>query len=168
LCGIIEPDAGDIVIGGHSLRSEPMLAKAQLGYAPDGAGALPDLLVSEFIALVRALKSLPVAPAAGELSWRERLGVLELWHQRIRSLSFGQQKRVAIVAALAGSPRVLLLDEPTNGLDTTAVANVVELIEERRRAERVHVIATNDIELVERVGGSRLLLAAGRAMPPVV
>jgi ABC-type ATPase involved in cell division len=53
-------------------------------------------------------------------------------------------------------------------LDTTAVADVVELIEERRRAERVHVIATNDIELVERVGGSRLLLAAGRAMPPVV
>jgi ABC transporter family protein len=50
------------------------------------------------------------APAALDPSWRARLGLGAVWGQRLRSLSFGQRKRVALLAALIGEPRLLILD----------------------------------------------------------
>src|SRR5688500_14736399 len=47
--GALDLDAGDVVIAGHSLRHEPARAKEQLGYAPDGLEALPDLRASELL-----------------------------------------------------------------------------------------------------------------------
>ncbi len=166
LAGILEPDAGEISIAGRSLRKDPVSARAALGYAPDGAAeALPDLLASEFVTLVRALGGLPVALSADEARWHERLGIAPFWHRRLHALSFGQQKRVLLAAALAGDPALLLLDEPSNGLDPAAQDSVAELIAERRSRGRGHVIATNDPAFVEKVGGMRFSLVSGRLSP---
>ncbi len=133
ISGMIEPSRGAVQICGHSLAKQANEAKRHLGYVPDGLEALPELLVSEFIALVEVLKArstrLQVDPV-----WRERLGVHQTLGQRLRSLSFGQKKRVALLAALIGTPELLILDEPSNGLDPAGVDLIRELIEERRRA----------------------------------
>jgi branched-chain amino acid transport system ATP-binding protein len=46
----------------------------------------------------------------------------------IRNLSYGEQRQVEIVMALAGSPKLLLLDEPTAGLSPAETHRVVEMI----------------------------------------
>ena len=144
-CGILAPTLGDVEIRGHSLERAPQRAKAELGYVPDGMEALPDLLVSEFVAFVGALKpSRDGRPATLDQDWKERLGVLPFWHQRIGALSFGQRKRVAILAALSGNPWLLLLDEPTNGLDPQGSELVRELLAERSKTRRLSVVSTND------------------------
>lgn len=145
LCGILEPSRGEVEICGHSLRREPQRAKAMLGYVPDGMEALPDLLSSEFVALVRTLKLGRGGRASPfEEGWRERLGVGAFWELRLGALSFGQRKRVALLAALCDNPRVLLLDEPTNGLDPRGVALVRELLDERNAEGMVTLLSTND------------------------
>lgn len=165
ISGVLDLDAGDVVIAGHHLRSEPEQAKQRLGYAPDGLESLPDLRAVELLALVRALRSLPAALEGDEAEWRARLGFEDVAPRRLLSLSFGQRKRVALVAALSGSPEVLLLDEPSSGLDAEATATLVELILKGQRRGRCHVIATNDGDFAARLGGRLHRFQAGRLLP---
>ena len=163
LGGILQPDQGSIHIAGRSLSSEPVRAKAQLGYVPDNLDVVPELAVSELLGLVSALKSQALgAPAAIDVRWRARLGVDAVWDQRLRSLSFGQRKRVALLAALIGEPQLLILDEPTNGLDPAAVDLLVELLDERCRAARATLLTSHDRELAERVSATRYRIASGK------
>jgi ABC-2 type transport system ATP-binding protein len=92
-------------------------------------------------------------PAVIDPGWRERLGVNATWGQRLTSLSFGQRKRVFVLAALTGQPDVLLLDEPTNGLDVDGVGLMRQLVDERRKAGLITILSTNDVEFRNQVGG---------------
>jgi ABC-2 type transport system ATP-binding protein len=165
LSGIVAPDRGEIEIAGHDALATPALAKAKLGYVPDGLDALPDLRVSELLALTRSLGALPRTPSAAAARWEERLGVTSLAAELLRSLSFGQHKRVALAAALAKAPPLLLLDEPTNGLDPAGVELLHELFAERRSAGQSQLVTTNDLDFVERSPGQRYELLSGKLQP---
>lgn len=55
-------------------------------------------------------------------------GLAGVRHQIVRHLSYGEQRQVDLILALAGSPRVLLLDEPTAGLSAAETARVVAMV----------------------------------------
>lgn len=162
LAGMLEPSRGSVKIAGFCLAREPVRAKAHLGYVPDGLDALPELLVSELLALVVALRRTPDKQAVGiDARWRQLLGVDDTWGQRLRSLSFGQRKRVALLAALTGTPELLILDEPTNGLDGAGTQLILTLLEERRRASLTTLLCTNDTELERQLEATRYQLSGG-------
>jgi ABC-2 type transport system ATP-binding protein len=166
ISGLIEPSRGTVHICGHSLCRDSVRAKSHLGYVPDGLEAVPELLVSELIALVVALKRKSAHRGLEEDAlWKDRLGVDRLWGQRLRSLSFGQKKRVAVLAALIGTPDLLVLDEPSNGLDPAGVDCIRQLVEERRANGLMTVLSTNDAELERSISSSRYHLAAGSLVP---
>jgi ABC-type multidrug transport system ATPase subunit len=163
VAGLIEASAGDVIVGGHRMHTHAVEAKALMGYVPDGLDSLPDLLVSELIALVRSLKASPgqhLAPLEEGVS--ERLGVTAYWDQRLGSLSFGERKRVALLAALCGSPPLLVLDEPSSGLDAGGVELVRHIITERSAGGRATVLATNDRAFAESLAARRYLLERGK------
>jgi lipoprotein-releasing system ATP-binding protein len=67
-------------------------------------------------------------------------------------LSGGEQQRVAIVRALANSPRVLLGDEPTGNLDIHTADDVMAaLLDIVRRTGLAALIATHNLELARRM-----------------
>jgi ABC-type multidrug transport system ATPase subunit len=164
LCGMIEPDAGTVRIHGHVLGGGGVEARRHLGYAPDGTDALPELSLREYVSLVRALRQLPADEAAERelLDWRERLGLRAAWHQRLNTLSYGQRKRAGLLAALLGNPWLLILDEPSNGLDAEGVSLLCELCEQRRRAARATLLASNDLPFVTRLGARLQRLRQGK------
>jgi len=166
LCGMLEPDRGQITILGHELTGGGVEARRHLGYVPDGTDTLPDLSLREFHALVRSLQRLRPDPAAerAQLHWRERLGLDEAWHQRLTTLSFGQRKRACTLTALLGDPWLLILDEPSSGLDPAGVALMVELIEERRERGLATLLASNDLPFLEQLRSTRQRLHEGRLM----
>jgi len=167
VAGLIEPDAGEVTIHGASLRNGGRKAREQLGYVPDATQMLPDLLVEEFVSLVRALKQLPSQTYSDlELRWRDRFGLTPVWGQRFSTLSFGQRKRACTVAALAGDPWLLVLDEPSNGLDPAGIELMVELIAERKARGEATLLVSNDTAFVNEVGGNRYRLASGRLGEP--
>jgi ABC-2 type transport system ATP-binding protein len=164
--GVLTADAGDVAIAGISMRRDEVRAKAKIGYVPDATDALPDLLVREFIDLVRALRRLPLAnPEFSSDDWKERLRLGPIWGQAIGSLSFGQRKRMCLLAALCGDPPLLVLDEPSNGLDPEGVELIAEIVRERPRRGRATLISTNDVAFTTSIGGSRYRLAGGTLAP---
>jgi len=65
-------------------------------------------------------------------------------------LSDGQQQRLAIARALAGSPRVLLADEPTGNLDKEMAGSIMDLLQELHRDGATIVVVTHSAELTQR------------------
>ena len=166
VCGVLTADGGEVEIDGLSMRRDEVRAKAKVGYVPDATDALPELLVREFIDLVTALKSGAMAGAAppSEASIA-RLGLSAIWGQSIGSLSFGQRKRMCLLAALCGDPSLLVLDEPSNGMDPEGTELMAEIIDERRKSEAVILLSSNDATFAARVGGTRYRLTRGTLTP---
>lgn len=70
---------------------------------------------------------------------------------RFSSYSLGMKQRLAIGAALLGSPRVLVLDEPTNGLDPVGIAEIRDLIQELRHNGHTIIMASHLLDEVEKL-----------------
>ena len=157
LAGVIEPDRGQIRIDGHEVRGGGVIARQHLAFVPDASDPLPDLAVDEFLALVAALKRCPLPPAATY----ERLSVAAIGAQRMGSLSFGQRKRVCLLAAHIGDPWLWLLDEPSNGIDPAVVELIRTLIAERSRRGQATLLSTNDQPFASALTGQLYRLHAG-------
>jgi ABC-2 type transport system ATP-binding protein len=136
--GVLDPDHGRI--------DRP----ATVGYAPEKPDIPDHLLVSEWLDVVASLKGTRAHGVDG-------LGVDALLGRRVAALSTGQRQRVSLCAALLGGPALLVLDEPTNGLDDETRSVVIE----RLRGATV-LLATHDVELVDRLQARVIRLEAGR------
>ena len=120
--------AGDVVIDGESVVHKPPRERAHLvGYVgQDPAAGFVTDTVEEELAYGMEQLGLP------EPTMRRRveetldlLGIASLRARDLRTLSGGEQQRVAIGAVLTMHPRVLVLDEPTSALDPTAAEDVL-------------------------------------------
>lgn len=86
----------------------------------------------------------------------------ELLPQNPFELSGGQKRRVAIASVLAADPEYLVLDEPTAGLDASGAAELVALLENFRRAGRMVIHITHDLELAFNISDKIIILAGGK------
>jgi cell division transport system ATP-binding protein len=88
-----------------------------------------------------------------------------LQHRRFHhplSLSGGEQQRVAIARALVNEPEILLADEPTGNLDPELTLEIMDLIANAATRGTTVIVATHDMDLIERFGKRMVRLEAGR------
>src|SRR5206468_7229580 len=81
-------------------------------------------------------------------------GLADRARQVTRQLSYGEQRQVELILALAGAPKVLLLDEPTAGLSPAETASVVQMIRRFSRDTAILLIEHDmdvALDLVDRV-----------------
>jgi len=78
-----------------------------------------------------------------------------------KSYSLGMKQRLAIAAALMGSPKVLVLDEPTNGLDPVGIAEIRRLIVELNELGHTIIMASHLLDEVEKVCTHAAILKTG-------
>jgi branched-chain amino acid transport system ATP-binding protein len=81
------------------------------------------------------------------------LEVAGLWdrrHEPVKTLSYGDQRRLEVVLSVALEPKLLLLDEPTNGLTNEESASIVELIRRSGTDVTIMVVA-HDMDFVFEV-----------------
>ncbi|MFZ5854986.1 MAG: sugar ABC transporter ATP-binding protein [Chloroflexota bacterium] len=95
---------------------------------------------------------------------RERHIRLRTIHQRVLSLSGGNQQKVVLGRWLALRPRVLLLDEPTRGIDVGAKAEVYQLIRDLASNGVAILLSTSELPELLALANRSLVLRDGVAV----
>ncbi len=89
--------------------------------------------------------------SAGRERVLRQVGLWERRNSKFQTYSLGMKQRLAIGAALLGSPEVLLLDEPTNGLDPAGIAEIRALIKLLSSQGITIIIASHLLDEIEKV-----------------
>lgn len=140
LAGVQPLARGRIEIDGHDLWREPAAARRRLGYLPESPELFPYLTARELLRTANAVRGVPATAGEERFGQWVRPAALDL---RIGTLSAGQRRKLALVAATSHDPPVLLLDEPDNALDAAAVADLRALVATWRDEGRTVVVATH-------------------------
>ena len=120
IMGLVEPDSGDIFVGGEQLLPENKLAlRRKMGYVIQSGGLFPHLTARENLTLVTnylGWKSEKEDHRIDELANLTNIDVA-LLHRKPEKLSGGQAQRVSLMRALMLDPEIILLDEPLGSID---------------------------------------------------
>ena len=96
----------------------------------------------------------------------DQVGLLKKEKQSPRTLSTGEQQRVGIARAVVARPRLLIADEPTGNLDPWLSLEIMKLFGRFNEIGVTMLIATHDLNLLDRVKGRRMQLGNGRLITP--
>ena len=94
----------------------------------------------------------------------QQVGLVERKDSKFQTYSLGMKQRLAIGAALLGSPEVLVFDEPTNGLDPAGIAEIRELIRKLNKEGITIIIASHLLDEVEKVCTHVAILKKGNLL----
>lgn len=131
MTGLINADAGEILLDGQDITTLPMYrrARAGIGYLPQESSIFRGLNVEDNIRAV--LQAQALSEEEQTLLLEELLTEFHISHLRrtpAPALSGGERRRVEIARALACRPQFMLLDEPLAGIDPIAVGEIRTLI----------------------------------------
>jgi ABC-2 type transport system ATP-binding protein len=131
ICGVLKPTEGEILINGFDMKTQPELAKKEIGFLPQTPPLYTELTIDEYLlycAELRFIAKDKIRTAVDEV--KERCGIGHFSNRLINNLSGGYRQRVGIAQAIIHKPRLVILDEPTNGLDPNQIIEVRKLIKE--------------------------------------
>jgi len=163
--------SGRVTVDGRDTRTHPPRELADIVgiVAQDPlSGFVTDMVEDE---LAYGMESIGLAPAVMRRRVEETLdllGLADLRHRALLSLSAGQRQRVAIGSVLTTHPRVLVLDEPTSALDPVAAEEVLAALQRLVHDLGVTVLlAEHRLERVVQYA-DRVILVPGNGEPLVV
>jgi ABC-2 type transport system ATP-binding protein len=162
VAGRLVPSAGDILVCGHSVRTQTVDAKRKLGFgcAPE---QLPWLLSGrqclEVYANAKGLER--IDPDVLELG--EAVKFNPYLDRFVDTYSLGTRQKLCVLLALLGEPTLVVLDEAFNGLDPASALIVKRHLQQRLAANRCSVLlATHSLDIVEHYADKAALLLDGR------
>lgn len=163
LAGLLEPDEGDALIMGHSVRGAPEAAKASLGVVPQDIALYPDLSAREnlvFWGKMYGLRGAALSARVNEVL--ETIGLTDRQKDHISKFSGGMKRRVNIGAALLHKPAVVIMDEPTVGIDPQSRRHILDSIQELNRQGMTVLYTTHYMEEAAELSDHILIMDQGR------
>ena len=163
VCGITNPTAGTITVGGHDVVRDYRRTRRLIGLVPQEINLEPFERVINTVRFSRGLFGKP-ADEAHLTRVLDRLSLSDKRRSRINELSGGMKRRVLIAKALAHEPRVLFLDEPTAGVDVELRRGMWETIAELKAQGVTIILTTHYIEEAEAIADRISVISKGRIL----
>jgi ABC-type lipoprotein export system ATPase subunit len=175
IAGITRPTSGSVKIDNVEITkfSEAVCDRIRankLGYVFQTFNLLPAFTALENVMLGMTFSS-GRASSSRARELLERVGLGHRLNSRPKTMSVGEQQRVAVARALANRPKILLADEPTANVDPANQQHIIDLIRENCRKENVALLivthameVSNQFSRVDRLDQINLVVANARGV----
>jgi branched-chain amino acid transport system ATP-binding protein len=174
IAGAYRPSAGQVYLFGHEITDVPQHRRTHLGLARTyqiNSLFLRLSIMDNILMAVQSRENLrfqmfrPVT-AYGKLFARARelLESVNLRHKEdtlVQDISYGEQRQLEIILALACEPKILLMDEPTAGLSQAEAESVIKMILAFPR-DMTTIIVSHDMDAVFGVADRISVLCYGK------
>ena len=161
--GILQFDAGEITIGGHSIQTQPLACKRLLAYIPDNPDLYDFMSGIQYLNFIADVFGIPAAerwariePYADAFELTGDLG------QPISAYSHGMKQKLAIIAAWIHDPKLIIMDEPFVGLDPKAAHLLKGMMRELCDVGGAIFFSTHVLEVAEKLCDKVAIIKGGR------
>lgn len=147
MLGLIKPSDGYTAIFGADGYKQGIEARKDVGYLSGEVFMHPNMKVRDILEFSANMKNGRGLDRIDELSSRFELNL----NKRFRELSLGNKKKVGIVNALMGNPKLIILDEPTTGLDPLIQQTFFDVIKEENKKGATVLLSSHVLSEVQRL-----------------
>jgi branched-chain amino acid transport system ATP-binding protein len=165
ICGLYQPDAGDVFVAGERVTGQPphVIAHRGVGRTFQVPRVFRKMsLIDNLLVPVldrRASDAELIGHAEAMLA---RMRLIELRHNHAEELSGGQQKLLEMARMLMPDPPIILLDEPFAGVHPMLCKFMIDRIEEMARAGKAVLLISHDLTSIYRLSARVVALNQGR------
>jgi len=134
-CGLIEPDAGRVLLNEVDVTGRPMYLRAQqgMGYLAQESSVFRKLSVENNLLGVMEMLGMDRRERRGRCDeLLAQFDITRLRKARADSLSGGERRRLEIARSLVSNPKIILLDEPFTGIDPVTINSIQQVIRDLR------------------------------------
>jgi ABC-2 type transport system ATP-binding protein len=152
IAGLLEPDAGLVVVDGQRVTTRTVRARAAIGLVPQELAVYPDLTGREnldFFGKLYGLSGRALSARVDEVL--ETIGLTDRARDLTGEFSGGMQRRLNIGVGLLHRPKLLILDEPTVGVDPQSRHAILESVENLAGEGMAVLYTTHYMEEAERL-----------------
>ena len=163
LTTLLTPDAGEVAVGGHDLRTDPEGIRAQIGVTGQFS-AVDDLLTGEEnLRLMAALHHLGKDEGRRRIAdLLERFELTDAATKHVATYSGGMKRRLDLAMTLMGNPRIVFLDEPTSGVDPRGRRTMWQIVGDLVADGITIFLTTQYLEEADELANRIALLDHGR------
>ncbi|MDO8502599.1 MAG: ABC transporter ATP-binding protein [Gemmatimonadaceae bacterium] len=161
LLGYVAPTHGSVTIAGLSPRK--YVERNGIGYLSELMTINPNWTAEAALTRFATLAAVPPADVKARVNAViEQLGIGEHRSKKVKALSKGNLQRVGLAQSLLRDETVVVLDEPTHGLDPVWTQRFRGIVEGLRRPERTIIIASHNLDELQRLADRVAIIDRGR------
>ena len=161
--GVLDFTEGEIFIGGHSVKDEPMECKKITAYIPDNPDLYENLTGIQYLNFIADVFELGAAEREERIrKYGDLFEITRDLGDLISSYSHGMKQKVAIISALIHEPKLLVLDEPFVGLDPKASFTLKEIMHEMCDRGTAVFFSTHVLDVAEKLCNKVAIIKHGR------
>lgn len=161
ITGFLAADSGNAEVNGVKVNIDPVEAKKQIGYLPEGNPLYYEMYVREYLEFIAGVHHLKNGVKRRVEEVIDLTGLRVESNKKTGQLSKGYKQRVGLAAALIHDPKVLILDEPTTGLDPNQIVEIRQLIKELGKNKTV-LFSSHILQEVESICDRIIIINKGK------
>ena len=163
IAGILQFDAGDIRIGGISIREDPLACKRLMAYIPDNPDLYEYMTGIKYLNFIADIFGVSADDRQARIrDYAARFELTDDLAQPIAAYSHGMKQKLAIISAWLHQPRLILMDEPFAGNDVFNREDFYKVLLGILEPNETIVLSTHLIEEVSGFLGRAVLLHKGQ------
>ena len=163
LVGIYPFQHGDILINGHSIKTDPLNAKRHIGYVSDNHAVFERLTGREYVNHMANLYNVDISEAEERCARLLKIFKLEeAFNSPIKSYSHGMKQKISVIAALVHNPKLWVLDEPLTGLDPQSAYQLKQVMKQHAQEGNTVFFSSHILDVVENLCDRCCIIKKGK------
>lgn len=152
ITGILNPDEGDVLIDGKSIKTQSLEAKQNFGFVPDSPDMFLRLKGIEYLNFIADIYEIPEELRKKRIEeLTNKFEIHDVLQNQMQTYSHGMRQKIIICGVLLNNPKNWILDEPMTGLDPKSSYDLKEMMRKHTKDGNSVFFSTHVLEVAEKL-----------------